>query len=380
VFHSNDLANWSLIGHVLKEGEHDLRGFAFHQGIWAPCLTFDKTERLFYLTYSLVHSTAADYFDVDNFLVTASDIQGPWSSPAYLDSIGFDPSFFHDDDGRHWLVTLEWDPRDGYEHPGAIVLEEFDPDSRELRGPTTCISRGGSDRGCVEGPQLYKRTGSYYLMTAEGGTGYGHGVTLARSQTIVGPYEPGPVNPFITSNPAPYFGRNIRDFLRPHLYNPGAELQKAGHGCLVDTAGGAWYVAHLCSRPLGPDHRSMLARETAIQKVEWTEDGWLRLTTGDTVARLLTPGQAGTTDSENDTSYEGLRDDFEGPSIDRRFSTLRGPIHRQTFLHSSTAARREVGNVESSARCSQHHRRRRTHLPVRRLARCDSAAGLRRCR
>ncbi|HTF40852.1 MAG TPA: family 43 glycosylhydrolase, partial [Propionibacteriaceae bacterium] len=107
LFHSTDLANWSLIGYVLQEGEHDLRGFASHAGIWAPCLTFDETERLFYVAYSLVRSTTAGYFDVDNFLVTASAITGPWSSPAYLNSVGFDPSFFHDDDGRHWVVALE---------------------------------------------------------------------------------------------------------------------------------------------------------------------------------------------------------------------------------------------------------------------------------
>ena len=175
---------------------------------------------MFYLAYSLVRSTAADYFDVDNFLVTAADIAGPWSEPVYLNSLGFDPSFFHDDDGRHWLVTLEWDPREGYEHPGAIVLEEFDAERQALPGPTTRISRGATDRGCLEAPHLYQRNGFYYLMTAEGGTGYGHGVTLARSREITGPYEPGPVNPFLTSNPAPYFGRNDRDYLRPHLYNP----------------------------------------------------------------------------------------------------------------------------------------------------------------
>ena len=116
LFQSPDLANWSLIGHALTEAEHDLRGLATHQGIWAPCLTYSEPERLFYLTYSLVLSTATDYFDVDNFLVTAGDVRGPWSEPVYLNSLGFDPSLFHDEDGRHWLVTLEWDPREGYEH------------------------------------------------------------------------------------------------------------------------------------------------------------------------------------------------------------------------------------------------------------------------
>ena len=326
LFHSTDLATWSLIGHGLQPEAHDLRGLASHEGIWAPCLTFSRSEGLFYLAYSLVHSTTADYFDVDNFLVTASDIHGPWSRPVYLNSIGFDPSFFHDDDGRHWLLTLEWDPRDGYEHPGAIVLEEFDAEHQELSGPTTRIYRGGTNRGCLEAPHLYRRNRFYYLMAAEGGTGYGHGVTLARSREIAGPYQPGPVNPFLTSNPAPHFGRNDHDFLRPQLYNPYADLQKAGHGSLVDTPAGEWYVAHLCARPLEPDHKSVLGRETAIQKVEWTEDGWLRLTTGGTLARLLTPGLSGKAYSDQPSDQERLRDDFDGPAIDLRFSTLRRPL------------------------------------------------------
>ena len=336
LFQSPDLANWSLIGHALTEAEHDLRGLATHQGIWAPCLTYSEPERLFYLTYSLVLSTATDYFDVDNFLVTAGDVRGPWSEPVYLNSLGFDPSFFHDEDGRHWLVTLEWDPREGYEHPGAIVLEEYDADRHALCGPSTRIFRGATDRGCLEGPHLYRRNGFYYLMAAEGGTGFGHGVTLARSVDITGPYEAGPVNPFLTSNPAPHFGRNDRDYLRSELYNPYAELQKAGHGCLVDTPAGEWYVAHLCARPLEPARRSMLGRETAIQQVEWTDDGWLRLTTADagTPGRQVRTRRCGLSLSTAPSTgsgriaHERIRDEFDGSEIDRRFSTLRRPWHQ----------------------------------------------------
>ena len=159
------------------------------------------------------------------------------------------------------------------------MLEEFDADRRACAVRAPASPAAATDRGCLEAPHLYRRNGFYYLMAAEGGTGFGHGVTLARSREITGPYEPGPVNPFLTSNPAPHFGRNDRDYLRPQLDNPYAELQKAGHGCLVDTPDGEWYVAHLCARPLDPTRRSMLGRETAIQQVEWTDDGWLRLTT-----------------------------------------------------------------------------------------------------
>jgi xylan 1,4-beta-xylosidase len=313
LFHSRDLGNWTLVGHALR-GAHDLRGFPAHGGIWAPSLSRDPGGGRFHLTYSLVRSTAAGYFDVDNFVVSAEDLRGPWGAPAYLNSVGFDPSLFHDDDGRHWLVTLEWDPRDGYEHPGAIVLDEWDPESRALRGGTRRIFRGATDRGCLEAPHLYKRGGWYYLLAAEGGTGFGHGVTLARSRELAGPYAPGPVNPFLTSNPAPHFGRNDPDHLRPELFNPAAELQKAGHGSLVDTPAGEWYVAHLCARPLGAEPRCVLGRETALQRVEWTGDGWLALAGGGTLPRL-----------GGDRAPERVRDDFAGPALDPRFSTPRRP-------------------------------------------------------
>ena len=104
LFHSTDLATWTLVGHALVKGEHELRGLDFNAGIWAPSLTYDRAAGLFYVAYSVVRSTAAEIFDVDNFVVTATDITGPWSAPAYLSSVGFDPSFFHDDDGRHWVV------------------------------------------------------------------------------------------------------------------------------------------------------------------------------------------------------------------------------------------------------------------------------------
>jgi xylan 1,4-beta-xylosidase len=322
LFHSRDLASWTLMGHALH-GAHDLRGLPAHGGIWAPALSRDPGSGRFHLTYSLVRSTSGGYFDVDNFEVGAPEVGGPWSAPAYLNSVGFDPSLFHDDDGRHWLVTLEWDPRDGYEHPGAIVLEEWDPASRAVRGETRRIHRGATDRGCLEAPHLYKRDGWYYLLAAEGGTGFGHGVTLARARDVAGPYEPAPVNPFLTSNPAPHFGRNVRDHQRLELFNPAAELQKAGHGSLVDTPAGDWYIVHLCARPVGAEPRSVLGRETAIQRVEWTDDGWLALSGGGTVAQLETPAPV---DRPRDRPPEVIRDDFDGPAIDPRLSTLRRPL------------------------------------------------------
>lgn len=106
----------------------------------------------------------ARYFDVDNYLVTAKDIRGPWSEPVYLHSAGFDASILHDDDGRKWIVSLEWETREGYEKPGVICLVEYSPKEKAVVGYPKRIWRGGTDRGCIEAPHLTKRNGYYYIM------------------------------------------------------------------------------------------------------------------------------------------------------------------------------------------------------------------------
>jgi xylan 1,4-beta-xylosidase len=136
-----------------------------------------------------------NFKDAHNHLVTAPAITGPWSDPIHLNSSGFDPSLFHDDDGRKWLVNQQWKhttdsvgrrPR-GTAFDG-ILLQEYDPVARRLIGGVR-NDFAGSPLGLVEGPHLFKRDRLYYLTTAEGGTGYGHAVTMARSQSLLGPYE-----------------------------------------------------------------------------------------------------------------------------------------------------------------------------------------------
>ena len=73
------------------------------------------------------------------------------------------------------------------------------------------------------------------------------------------------------------FERNNIDHLKPQYFNPYTTLQKAGHGSLVDLPNGESYLVHLCARPFVPELRCTLGRETAIQKMKWTDEGWLRI-------------------------------------------------------------------------------------------------------
>ncbi len=286
VYHSRDMKHWELYTHVLTDDEKtDLKKLPSAKGIWAPCLTYCKEEDLFYVVYGIMNSMNARYFDVDNYLITARDIKGPWSEPVYLHSAGFDASILHDDDGRKYIVSLDWETREGYEKPGAICMAEYDPVNKEIKGYPKRIWSGGTDRGCIEAPHLTKRNGYYYIMCAEGGTGYNHCVTMGRSKNVWGKYEGDPKNPILTSNPAVSNERHDPDHLKPKYFNPGTLLQKAGHGSYVETSLGEVYLVHLCSRPFVPELRCTLGRETAMQKMCWTGDGWLRMADGTNIAK-----------------------------------------------------------------------------------------------
>ena len=300
--HSRDLVNWTLAGHALtRRPQLNLRGSPDSGGVWAPALSHANDR--FWLVYTDVKALNGCSKDLCNYLVTAPHIAGPWSDPVLLNHSGFDPSLFHDDDGRKWLLNQIWDSRPDRNHFAGIALQEYCADSHRLLGQPVNIFRGSS-LGITEGPHLYKRDGFYYLVTAEGGTGEAHAVTVARSHSLTGPYELGPHNPILSS-----------------AGHPDAPLQKAGHGSLVQTADSRWYLAHLCSRPIGAYRRCILGRETALQAIEWPAGGWPRLASGGCVpaATIEVPGPAA-------QPYRSVfSDDFSGSTLHAQWSFLREP-------------------------------------------------------
>ncbi|MEN0038103.1 MAG: glycoside hydrolase family 43 protein, partial [Cellvibrio sp.] len=272
IHHSRDLKNWQLLGQVLdRKSQLDMRGNPDSCGVWAPCLSY--CDGLFYLVYSNVASFDGVWKDTPNYLVTAPSIHGPWSEPVFLMSRGFDASLFHDTNGKKWLTNMMLDHRGG-KFFGGIQLQEFDPITQKMVGEVSHIFTG-SNLGLTEGPHIYQRSGWYYLLTAEGGTEYGHAVSLARAKNITGPYELHPDNPIISA----------RNF-------PEAQLQKTGHADLVTTQNGEWYAVYLAGRPLTTRGRCTLGRETVIEQVEWRDDDWLYPVTNQKTTRMQVPAPA----------------------------------------------------------------------------------------
>ncbi|MDO7907699.1 family 43 glycosylhydrolase [Paenibacillus sp. JX-17] len=320
IYKSTDLANWELISSVLHKDEVNLRGTNTPAGVWAPHLSYDARSNKFWLAFSHMVNMAGREFNSDSYAMWTENINGPWSEPIYITSIGFDPAIFHDEDGKHYVSILEWETRQGYQAPGHIVIAEVDLQNRGIMGSWHRVTQGFTSRGCAEAPQIYKHNGYYYLILAAGGTGYAHGVEIGRATSIFGPYEPHPSGePIITSSPRHLFSLGDPDAGHFEMYNPHSFMQKAGHGSLIQTQTGEWYIAHLMSRPIEGTLYNPLGRETSIQKMKWTKDGWLEMEDGSNLAKMEVEGMKGVKESTR-LSHD-VRDDFNSDQYHIRFMT-----------------------------------------------------------
>ena len=318
IHHSRDLVHWRLLSRPLtRPSQLNMLGDADSCGVWAPCLTY--ADGLFWLIYTDVKrygrttvggASGASLRDFHNYLVTCPTIDGEWSDPIYLNSSGFDPSLFHDNNGKKYLLNQLWDHRPGKNRFNGIVVQEYSVPERKLIGERKHIF-AGTAIGLTEGPHVYQRGGYYHLLVAEGGTSWGHAVTMARSRSLTGPYELHPDTHVLTAR-----------------HRPDVELQRAGHADLVETQHGEPYMVFLCGRPLRNRGRCTLGRETAIQKMQWCADGWLRTADG---TGLPSVEVTAPTLPAYPFPAELTRMDFDAPQLPIHFQWLRTPHPQEIF-------------------------------------------------
>lgn len=357
--HSRDLKNWEQIEYPLSRlSQLDLRGVGASQGIWAPCLTYDQGT--FYLVYTVVRSFYCNMYDTENYLVTSDNIHGPWSEPVALNNFGFDPSLFHDEDGRKYMVSMVTDHRVPKKYAGRLVLQEYDPEKKAMTGPVRDIYRG--EKIFLEGPHIYKRQGWYYLFAADTGTGEGHGQSVLRSRDIWGPYE------MLKENHGEQREENEAFSILTSRHHEDILLQKSGHGDLVETPGGEWYMVHLCGRAFADcnpadagrfpnSRRYMMGRETAIQKILWREDGWPMLEAGGTTPQNEVPVPKEVSEEvlcRKEAASPLVRDDFEEKALSLDYQSLRIPMDEHYLsLSARPGWLRMYGRSGLSSRFSQ---------------------------
>lgn len=241
VSHSKDLVHWNIIGYAITHSEwaglEELEG---GRGYWAPDISYWNGR--FYITATYRMNDTGVVFR-KQMITSAEKPEGPYGKPVFLDVDGIDPSLFHNDDGRHYMLV----------NRGAQI-QELTADMTGTVGKPRLLYYGDFKRA-PEGPHLLKKDGYYYLFLAEGGTGPGHRITVARSKSLQEPFEPCPYNPIMRQK------------------DPKAAIQRCGHGKPVQTQKGDWYMVYLCGRT-NTNGRTLLGRETALDPVTWTPDGW----------------------------------------------------------------------------------------------------------
>jgi beta-xylosidase len=291
IWHSRDLINWRPVAAALRR---------YYGNVYAPYLC--EYQGHFYI-----------YFPADGRLrvVHADHPTGPWSEPVDLGISAIDPAHIAEN-GRRFLYMAGGQmaelTADGLavKTPPRTVLEPW---------PVPATTR--MECTCLEGPKLLWHNGYFYLNVAEGGTGgpaTSHSVVSARSRHADGPWEFSPYNPVV------------------HTANRDDRWLSLGHGRLVDTPGGKWYIT-VHSYENG--YRT-LGRQLLLLPVEWTPDGWFRIPSGvtaDSAIPMPIPGssqQPFVDPSDNFTTPElGLQWGFWHEYDPTRFTTGNGALALQ---------------------------------------------------
>lgn len=316
IFHSTDLVNWEQIGNVLdRTSQLNPDDCGISAGIYAPAINYNKYNDTFYMVTTEFCKPIGR-----NLMVKTKDPRKGWSDPIDLKFGGIDPSIFFDDNGKAYMVHNDEPPVQLYgPNHRCIKIWEYDLEKDcIIPGTDKVIVNGGTDIEkkpvWIEGPHIYKKNGTYYLMCAEGGTGDWHSEVIFKSDNIYGPYEPWNNNPILTQ--------------RHFLHNADKLVDWAGHADLVEGKDGKYYGVFLGIRPNAKGNVNT-GRETFILPVDWSGT-WPVFENGLVPMGIKQKMPKGV---ENKTGKDGFmpngnftyNENFTSENIDYRWVAMRGP-------------------------------------------------------
>jgi alpha-N-arabinofuranosidase len=324
IFHSVDLVNWKQIGHVMdRPSQLTLDGLEVSEGIFAPAIRYYKG--VFYVTCTLIGGGG-------NFIVQSFDPAGPWSDPVWIPEItGIDPCLFFDENNKAYIVYNSIAPngKQLYEGHRSIRMYAFNLSTLKVMGNEFILVNGGSDISTkpiwIEAPHLFKKDGFYYLIAAEGGTGFDHSEVVFRSSKVAGPYLPYQFNPILT--------QRTLDANRKH------PITTTGHADFVETESGEWWAVFLGCRPYEGDYYNT-GRETFLAPVQW-KDGWPQINFGfdEIQHRYPVPHKSTKVEASRLNGNFIFRDHFENDTLSNEWMFLRTPYEgwysleqRKSFL------------------------------------------------
>ncbi|MFD2034686.1 glycoside hydrolase family 43 protein [Belliella marina] len=288
IYHSKDLVNWKLVGHALsRQSNNPLMGASSSGGNFAPAIRYH--DGTFYISCTNYGGKGSEGV----FYVTATDPAGDWSDPVWVGNWFVDPSMMFANDSLYWISP---------NNKGDFSVGTFDPNAKKFVEPLQLVA-SGLGGASPEAPHMYKINDYYYLISAEGGTGYEHRSVIQRSTSPYGPFEPSPYNPVISN-----------------MDNPESPFQAIGHSDFVQLQDGSWWLVCLGIRPIEGNYHH-LGRETFLAPITWTPDGWpIAGDRGVMLEEFPVPNLP-----EHIWEKESVRDDFDSSDLRLLWNFLRNP-------------------------------------------------------
>lgn len=310
IYHSKDLVHWKQIGHALSRPSNCPLGGAYTSGgNFAPAIRYNND--IFYITCT----NYGGHGSQGAFYVTATNPAGPWSEPVWVGNWNVDPSIMFANDSMYWVSP---------DNKGSFMVGTFNPESKQFINPLKLIATGlgGS---APEGPHMYKINGYYYLMSAEGGTGYGHREVIQRSKSPYGPFEASPINPVVSN-----------------MNNPEKPFHAIGHADLVQLPDSSWWMVCLGIRPKGGQFHH-LGRETFLIPITWDKNGWPKGGTNGVVEEEYPFPNLPVHKWEK----EPVRDNFDSKTLGLSWNFLRNPYENDWSLTENPGCLRLKGSKVS---------------------------------
>ncbi len=245
LLHSRDLVNWDIAGPVFPEQP----SWAV-ANFWAPEITAWKGR---YYVYYVGRKRDGP---LTVAVASADKPQGPYHDhgPIISQPAGsIDPVACDDEQGRRFLIWKE----DGNSRrlPTIIWAALLNEDGTKLAGEPVELMRNDKpwEGAVVEGPFVVRRDGWFYLFYSGNGccgAGCNYALGVARSKSLLGPWDKNPSNPILAGNDA---------------------WRCPGHGSIVeDERGRFWLMYHAYSA----EAFVFTGRQALLDEVVWAANGW----------------------------------------------------------------------------------------------------------
>lgn len=283
ILHSKDLINWNLVGHVFQQ-----KPSWSSRNYWAPEIAHHKGK--FYVYYTGRKNETNGVLHVA--VASAENPKGPWTDHGPL--IGqpegsIDGVPMTDEKGD--LYMLWKNDGNSRKQPTMIWAQKLSDDGTRLVGQMKELFRNdaGWEGNLVEGPFPIKHGDYFYIFYAGNGCcgkGCTYATGVARSKSLLGPYEKCPRNPIL----------------------PESEKWRCpGHGSIVTTADGRdFFLYHAYDRK----DTVYVGRQGVLDEIKWEADGWPTINNG--------KGPSLTAVSPHGKAQQvelGFADDFVAPKL-----------------------------------------------------------------